>query len=151
MKKEIEFKVLEGKLVVVVELKKVESVSAVDVMNGVYDVLKIQGFLYSNNGKLLHTGNLSNYLPINDEKAIQLRQLWKHNVAYVYGTLKQLECIGNISFEDLLRDKNVLNSALDTLKNNNLLVDRGVSFGSKALVNPLPQNILDMANNLLVA
>lgn len=151
MKKSFEFYINEGRLIVNIQMKKVESISAINTKKGVFELLEMQGFLFSLENKLIHSGNLSNYLPEDNEIALKLKMLWDYNISYVYGTLNQLECIGHLSLEDLIKSKDKLENALNNLKHNNLLIDRGIYFGNKKLINPLPKNILEIANNLLVA
>ena len=128
------------RMLVTLNLKNVHAISAIDAKDGIYPLLEMQGFLYLN-GKLIRIGNLSDCLPEN-EQGFLLKELWKHNVSYVYGTLKQMNCIGDISLEQLIRDSNALKNAFKTLESNNLVVDRGITFGEKRLVIPLEKEVI---------
>lgn len=134
-------------MVVNVEIVKVKTNSAIDGKFGEYDVLNMNGVL-KENGLLVHSGNLSEYLP-NTELGNHLKTLWAFNQAYTVGTLKQMTILGNPTVKELMTSKNLLNNAVKTLTQKKLLVDRGISFGTKMLVKPLPQDVLDITNNLI--
>lgn len=140
---------LEGnkEMVVNVEVVKVKTNSAIDGVFGEYEVLKMNGLLKEND-LLVHSGDVSEYLP-NTQLGNDLRKLWSFNQAYTVGTLEQMKVLGNPTVKELMTSKSLLNNAVETLKAKELLVDRGVSFGSKMLVKPLPQDVLDLTNNLI--
>lgn len=140
---------LEGnkEMVVNVEVVKVKTNSAIDGVLGEYEVLKMHGLLKENN-LLVHSGDISEFLP-NTQLGNDLKILWSFNQEYTVGTLLQMKVLGNPTIKELMTSKSLLNNAVETLKAKKLLVDRGVSFGSKMFVRPLPQEILDLTNNLI--
>lgn len=153
MKKVFDFKVNEGRLFVEVEMVQVKTNSAITGLLGEYSLLKMQGMLKSNEGLLLRTGNLSDVLEQlidEDELANEIISLWEYNQQYVAGTLRQFKKIGNPTFKELMSNSITFKKAVATLKEANLLNDRGVDFGGKMAIIPLPVEILDLATNLLV-
>lgn len=134
-------------LFVKLEVVNVKTNSAINGEFGEYEVLKMNGVL-KQNGLLIHSGNLAEYLP-NTELGNHLKTLWSFNQAYTVGTLEQMEMLGNPTFKELMTSKSLLKQAVEKLKELNLLIDRGVSFGSKMLVNPLPEEVLELTNKLI--
>lgn len=152
MKKVFNFNVAEGKIYVEVEMVQVNCNSAITGMLGDFNVLKMQGILKDANNRLVRTGNLSDLLGqlVNeDELANKIISLWHYNQAYTCGTLRQLELIDNPTLEYLLKNPLAFKKAVERLNDKNMLNDRGVTFGGKMTVIPLPVEILDLATDLL--
>ena len=133
-------------LIVEVKVKKVQNISSVTTEEGIFEVLAIQG-IAKKNGKLIRTGDLSELLPSN-ELGINLKELWKYNQNYLFGTNNQMKILEENGIEFAINKKLNLKEVITKLKENKLLVDRGVEFGKRTLVNPLPKKIIDLVNSL---
>lgn len=138
--------VLNEEVKVLLEVKEVQSISAVSTQEEKLVVIGMNGQIKVN-GKL-KTGDISKMLP-NTELGECLRKLWNYNQNYTFGTKSQMDILNcnNIKFD--LRDRNSFNTALECLKENNLQEDRGVIFGKRTLVNPLPIEIIDLAMKIV--
>jgi len=150
MKKKFEFECLDYDLVVVATMKEVHSTSSINLESGEFQILTMQGFLYSKNGKLIRTGDLKEYLP---ETILgrNLKALWQYNHSFIWGTQKQYEWLGITSSTSLIGKDGMIVRAISELKKADLYEDRGFIFGQKVLVNPLPNEILSLATSLLSA
>ena len=150
MKKKFEFNCLGNKLVVVFSMKEIYSTSSINLENGEFQILKMQGFLYSSEGRLIRTGDLKEYLHATT-LGNTLKALWQYNNAFIWGTQKQYELLGITSTQSLIGKGDFILRAISELKEANLYEDRGFVFGERVLINPLPDEILLLANNLLSA
>ena len=150
MKKKFEFNCLGNKLVVVFSMKEIYSTSSINLENGEFQILKMQGFLYSSEGRLIRTGDLKEYLPATT-LGNTLKALWQYNNAFIWGTQKQYELLGITSTQSLIGKGDFILRAISELKEANLYEDRGFVFGERVLINPLSDEILLLANNLLSA
>lgn len=150
MKKKFEFECLDYNLVVISTMKEVRSTSSINLESGEFQILTMQGFLYSKDGKLIRTGDLKEYLP---ETILgrNLKALWQYNNSFIWGTQKQYEVLGINSLSALIGKEGMISRAISELKKADLYEDRGFIFGEKILVNPLPNEILSLATNLLSA
>lgn len=150
MKKKFEFECLDYKLVVVSSMKEIYSTSSINLESGEFQILTMQGFLYSKEGKLIRTGDLKEYLP-ETSLGRDLKALWQYNNSFIWGTQRQYELLGITSSNSLIGKDGVIIRAISELKKADLYEDRGFIFGQKVLVNPLPNEILSLATNLLSA
>lgn len=143
MKKILKFN---DKTRVVIELKEVKNLSAETIESEDLYVLGLMGQAIIN-GKL-KTGNISEFLPDTD-LGKTLKALWIYNQNYTFGTNIQMELLSNCGVKFDLKDKNSFIKAIDCLKENHLLKDRGVTFGEKTLINPLPLDIINLAKSVI--
>ena len=134
---------------VLLEVKEVESISAKTLKKEKLKVIGINGYLLNENGNIVKSGNIVNYLPEN-EIGNNLKKVWKYNQNYTFGTVKQNEVLRENNVEVSLRDKKSFFNAVKILKEHNLLEDRGIEFGKRTLINPIPSDIINLAENLLL-
>lgn len=140
---------LENNIKVLLEVKEVENISAETLQKEKLKVIGINGYLLNENGNIIKSGNIVNDLP-ESEVGNYLKKIWKYNQNYTFGTMKQNEVLRENNVEVSLRDKKSFFNAVKILKEHNLLEDRGIEFGKRTLINPIPSDIINLAENLLL-
>ncbi|NLZ35607.1 MAG: hypothetical protein GX889_12040 [Clostridiales bacterium] len=134
---------------VLLEVKEVESISAETLKREKLKVIGINGYLLNKNGNIIKSGNIVNYLPKN-EIGNNLKKIWEYNQNYTFGTVKQNKVLRENNVEVSLSDKKSFFNAVKILKEHNLLEDRGIEFGKRTLINPIPSDIINLAESLLL-
>lgn len=140
---------LENNIKVLLEVKEVENISAETLQKEKLKVIGINGYLLNENGNIIKSGNIVNDLP-ESEVGNYLKKIWEYNQNYTFGTMKQNEVLRENNVEVSLRDKKSFFNAVKILKEHNLLEDRGIEFGKRTLINPIPSDIINLAENLLL-
>lgn len=140
---------LENNIKVLLEVKEVENISAETLKKEKLKVIGINGYLLNEDGNIVKSGNIVNYLPDN-EIGNHLKKIWGYNQNYSFGTLKQNEVLKENNVEISLKDKESFFQAVKILKEHNLLEDRGIEFGKRILINPIPSDIINLAESLLL-
>lgn len=126
---------------VLLELKEVLSVNAETLQE---ERIKTIGMITYKNGKIVKADNL----PEND-LGQTLREISNYNQKFVFGTTRQIELLEENNIEVDLKNRATFNQAISLLESNDLLVDRGFTFGKRTLIMPIPNNVLQSAEMLL--
>lgn len=127
---------------VLLEVKEVLSVNAETLKE---EKIKTIGMITYKDGKIINTNN---QLP-NNELGQTLKELSNYNQKFVFGTTRQIELLQENDIIVDLKDRTTFNNAITLLKDNDLLNDRGITFGKRTLIMPIPKDILEVAENLL--
>lgn len=126
---------------VLLEVKEVLSVNAETLKE---ERIKTIGMITYKNGKIVKANNLPN-----NELGQTLREISNYNQKFVFGTTRQIELLEENDVEVDLKNRATFTKAISLLESNDLLTDRGITFGKRTLIMPVPTNVLEVAEQLL--
>lgn len=126
---------------VLLEVKEVLSVNAETLKE---ERIKTIGMITYKNGKIVKTNNLPN-----NELGQTLKEISNYNQKFVFGTTRQIELLEENDVEVDLKNRATFIKAINLLESNDLLNDRGITFGKRTLIMPVPNDVLEVAEQLL--